>query len=106
MAGALYNVDEEQISLTTLSACAAAIRLFSFLETSKQTSDEDRFPKLIPMILYKAVEGKLQEQKHRPFFSVAKLKRLEDQLGIGMCSEFYHKCNGCGVTRDKATALK
>jgi hypothetical protein len=44
------------------------------------------------------VENKIETKTLRPFFSTNKLKRLENQLGIGMHSKANYICNECGVS--------
>jgi len=59
--------------------------------------------KLVSMIVLKSVETKIHRQEERPFFSVKELKKLENQLGIGMFSARNYKCNECNKASDKTT---
>ena len=98
MAKALYI---NKSSLTTLHGCAAAIRLWSeYQDLDMQDYLSYNFPMLVPMIIYQTVEAQTKENTQRPFFSVNKLKRIEDELGIGIYSMQNLKCNECGAVDD------
>lgn len=113
MAQTLCEVAEDHFSLARLGACAAAMRLYTYHEANKSndlSSAVNRcigyFPTLVPLILFKSVEAKLRGNASRPFFSVDKLKRFEDELGVGLCSEYYHKCNNCGISHTESSLAR
>ena len=58
------------------------------------------------MIIYHTVEAQTKENTPRPFFSVNKLKRIEDELGIGIYSTHNLKCNECGAIDDDDVKVK
>lgn len=94
MAEVLYNTSSEYMTISILCGCAAAMRLHDNVHGGRA----DMFSQLIPMILCKVVEDKITPKTHRPFFSTNKLRRLENQLGIGMHSKANYACNECGVS--------
>jgi hypothetical protein len=94
MAHALGNHPD---SVGALRGCAAAIRLDTKETTDSNEYIRNYFPFLVPNLLYCAMQQKIQEHAPRPFFSINKIKRLEDELGIGMYSKKNFKCNQCGV---------
>jgi hypothetical protein len=97
-------------SIAVLRGCAAAFRLWSANEDDKRVYEciyhGLRYVELVPDLLYYTVKGKIEEDTARPFFSINKIKRLEDELGIGMYSKRNYKCNACGVDCDNAALNK
>jgi hypothetical protein len=101
-------------SVVALRGCAAAVRLWYVDEQEPSTELRNdtneyiryHFPSLVPKLLYYTVKGKIKEHSPRPFFSVNKIKRLEDELGIGMYSNNNYKCNECRVDCRNATLNK
>lgn len=108
IAFALYELDDERTTASTLRGCAAGVRQHAFAgfgASVNQLLYDDRFPDLVPKMLFKLVEEKVKMGAGRPFFTVDKLKQIEDELGTGLYSEHYHKCNNC-FTSHKETKLE
>ena len=97
-------------SVAVLRGYAAALRLWSAREGDQKVQDRIyqniSYIGIVPDLLYHTVKEKFEEDTARPFFSINKIKRLEDELGIGMYSINNYRCNTCGVDRDNAVLKK
>ena len=97
-------------SVAVLRGCAAAFRLWSASEDDEKSQEricqDIGCVKLVPSLLFSTVKEKFEDDTARPFFSTNKIKRLEDELGIGMYSKNNYKCNTCGVDCDNAELKK
>ena len=93
-------VEAYQDSITSLEdgiilGCGAAVRLFT--GGRYENCLNNRFMFLTPMIIYRIIKDKIDKGYPRPFFSTNKLKRLENELGIGLHSMHNYKCDECGA---------
>jgi hypothetical protein len=97
-------------SVAVLRGCAAAFRLWSANEDDERVQGcmykGIGYRQLVPDLLYYTVKEKFEEATARPFFSINKIKRIEDELGIGMYSKNNYKCNTCSVDCDNAVLNK
>ena len=93
-------VEDYQASITSLEdgiivGCGAAKRLLT--GGCYENSLNHKFMFLTPMIIYRIIKDKIDKGYPRPFFSTNKLKRLENELGIGLHSTHNYKCDACGA---------